>query len=123
MVDYYLEKARSVINSQRFSEVMTSLKIGFKGGYRFGDPKTPFGHILQQLNVKLKPVSKKLKFATLLKKLRVDCGEKDVNTIQDILSKLMRRAEFILPFIDEEDQMADENLTRRLQARKAVRGA
>ena len=49
MVDYYVEKARSVLQNHRYSEVMTNLKTGFKvgkGGYRFEEPKTPFGKIL-----------------------------------------------------------------------------
>ena len=74
MVEYYVEKARSVLQNQRYSEVMNTLKTGFKGGkggYRFGEPKTPFGRILQELNVKLKPINKKNVFITNLKKAKV----------------------------------------------------
>ncbi len=97
---------------------MTTLKTGFKGGYRFGEPKTPFGHILQQLNVKLKPVNRKAKFASLLKNLKGET-DKDQQSIQDIVHKLLHRADYLFPLLTEESEADEVRLATRLQARKA----
>lgn len=118
MVEYYVEKARAVLQSQRFSEVMTTLKTGFKGGYRFGEPKTPFGHILQQLKVKLKPVNRKAKFDTLLKHLKGE-SDKDQQSVRDIIQKLMNRVDYLFPILSDMAETDETQLTSRLQARKA----
>ena len=123
MVDYYVEKARSVLQNQRYSEVMTSLKTGFKGakgGYRFQEPKTPFGKILLELNVKLKPLNKKNIFITNLKKVRVGLEKGGIQKIQDILNKLHSRSEFMQPQLEYQMTEQDQYLSVRLKERRAA---
>jgi hypothetical protein len=118
VVEYYIEKIKMVADNQRFQKVMKQLTMATRqGGYRFGAPKTPFGHLLQSLQVKLKPLDRKDLFERAIVKLR-DSGKQE-QRIVDLMQKLNQRINIVCPRIQEDLEKDEEDLKGRLEKRKA----
>ena len=116
MVEFYLLKARALLANQTFLDVLGNLKKGFrdkKAGYRNGKPLTPFGKILMEFNVTLKPIDRKAKFQSLLKKLLSNSS-----SVEECIRKVSKRIE-VVPSIFEELFLADEELNSRLKHRRS----
>lgn len=120
VVEYYIEKIKTVADNQRFQTIMRQLTSASRqGGYRFGAPKTPFGHLLQSLQVKLKPVDRKGLFERAISKVR-DASRQE-QRVADLMQKLNQRINLVCPRIQEDLEKEDENLKARLEKRKAQR--
>ncbi len=118
MVEYYLKKARALLASQTFLDVLGNLKKAFrdkKAGYRNGKPLTPFGQILLEMNVKLKPTDRRAVFKNLLAKL-----QSNTSSVEECIRRIGRRCELV-PSILDELCSADDELAGRLRLRRGLR--
>ena len=97
---------------------MNQLIIGAKKtGYRYGIPTTPFGFLLQELRVKLKPIDRK----TVLKdKIKIARSEStSEQSIRELMERFSSRFDRVTPAILQDLEDDNYNLEDRLAARSS----
>lgn len=119
IVEYYVEKIKCVVANQRFQSMMKQLITGVKKtGYRYGQPTTPFGFLLQEMRVKLKPKDKRSVFKHSIRNLR-DCLTVE-QTVKQLMARVSNRFDRITPAMLQDIEDDNDDLESRLEARSSA---
>lgn len=115
MVDYYIKKSKLVMSNQTCLDVMNNLQRGMregkKTGYKYGNPISPFGKLLKDMNIKLKGNQRRSKFEELRRNLLLETPAFELKGILD--NRIDTFSRILVDILSQE-----ESITHRLVSRK-----
>lgn len=118
IVSYYIEKIKCLVANQRFQNIMNQLITGAKKtGYRYGIPTTPFGFLLQEMRVKLKPRDRKSVLRDNIKIARSESISEQ--SIRELIERFSSRFDRVTPAMLQDLDDDNYDLEDRLAARSS----